>query len=163
MFVATDDPFQRAVLADCRGDGNHDGSGCAVDWTNSDRCLNRTHSATACHSLAQRLAHGRGCSCAANLKINGGWNHHWAYVSLSKPSDAACPLLPLPEHASDGTCTGGAIPHGGGCAPHCGYAVRGDATATCRTSISGGGYDVSLGLWKGMCGASIDSLRRLIP
>jgi len=35
--------------------------------------------------------------------------------------------------------------------------VRGEATATCKTSISGGAYDVSLGLWKGMCGALIAS------
>ena len=48
MCVHTDSPFQRAVLADCRGDGNHDGRGCAIDWTNSDRCLkDGTHSATA--------------------------------------------------------------------------------------------------------------------
>ena len=39
MFVETDDPFQRAVLADCRGDGNIDARiGCVVDW-GSVRCL----------------------------------------------------------------------------------------------------------------------------
>ena len=134
MFVATDDPFQRAVLVDCRGSGNHDGSGCAVDW--GDFLLSTRDS----------------CLKDSDLAIDGSGGH-WAYLSLTKPSDGDCPLSPLPEHASDGTCTGGAIPHGGSCAPHCGYAVRGDATASCRTSISGGDYDVSLGLWKGMCGA----------
>lgn len=102
-------------------------------------------------------SHDRGRSCAADLTVDGSGGH-WAYVSLSNhslgKSDAACPLSPLPEHASDGTCAGDAIPHGSNCAPHCDYmwAVRGSAMATCKTSGL-----VSLGLWKGMCGALIDS------
>ena len=47
VFVGTGGSFQRAVLADCRGDGNHDGSGCVVDWGSNDHCLKScTHSAT---------------------------------------------------------------------------------------------------------------------
>ena len=69
-----------------------------------------------CHrcSLVQRLAHGHGC--AADLAVDGGGGH-WAYVTLESEYNAACTLLPLPEHASNGTCTGGDIPKGGRCDP----------------------------------------------
>ena len=138
MFVGAGGSFQRAVLADCRGSGNHDGSGCAVDW--GDFLLSTRDS----------------CLKDFDLAIDGSGGH-WAYLSLTKPSDGDCPLLPLPEHASDGTCAGGAIPHGGSCDPQCGYAVRGDTAATCETSVAPVSHSqtVSLGLWKGMCGASI--------
>ena len=89
---------------------------------------------------------------AAGLTIDEGGGH-WTYLSLSMPFDAACPLSPLPEHASDGTCTGGAIPPGGGCAPLCEYGVRGDAMATCENNKGHLGEHEPLGLWKGMCGA----------
>ena len=56
MWVDTNGAFQRAVLADCRGSGNRDDSGCIVDWTDSDHCLkNCTHSVTAALSCAADL------------------------------------------------------------------------------------------------------------
>ena len=116
MHVDTGGAFQRAVLADCRGSGNHDGSGCVIDWENSDRCLKDcTHSVTAALSCTA-FAHGRGCSCAADLAIDGSGGH-WAYVTLEDQLNAACTLSPLPEHAGDGTCTSGDIPRDGRCDP----------------------------------------------
>ena len=115
--------------------------------------------------------HDRVCPCTADLTIDGTGGH-WAYVTLEDQLNAACTLSPLPEHAGDGTCSGGDIPKDGRCDPQvciarfrctpstaykshsaacaqCDYAVRGTPAATCETG------DVSLGLWKGMCGASI--------
>ena len=121
MWVETYSPFQRAVLADCRGDGNSDArSSCVVDWGSTVRCLTEgTSNDFACRrafAARPRDPNNRVCPCTADLTIDGTGGH-WAYVTLESEYNAACTLLPLPEHASNGTCTGGDIPKGGRCDP----------------------------------------------
>ena len=53
VFVNTDSPFKSVLLADCRGSGNDDGNGCAIDW-NGNHCLkNCTHSRSSAIALSR--------------------------------------------------------------------------------------------------------------
>ena len=94
---------------------------------------------------------------AADLTVDGAGDH-WGYLSLSNPSTSLCPLSPLPDHSTDGSCTDGKIPlGGGGCALQCttGAVTGSDAAASCvNTSTVSTGYhsESALGFWKGMCG-----------
>ena len=90
---------------------------------------------------------------AANLTVDGAGGH-WGYLSLSKPSTSPCPLSPLPDHSTDGSCTDGKIPLGGrDCAPQCATrVVTGSVAAASCVKTSTGSDETALGIWKGMCG-----------
>ena len=80
MFVSTDSPFKSVVLADCRGSGNDDDNGCAIDWQNSNHCLKnctRSRPSAIAPSHLRFTADGCGCLCAADLIIDGSGGH-WA-------------------------------------------------------------------------------------
>ena len=52
VFVSTDSPFKSVLLADCRGSGNDDSDGCAID--DGTHCLkNCTHSRPSAIALSR--------------------------------------------------------------------------------------------------------------